>query len=133
MDSIERIRPRGLVQSPAFSHVAVVPPGATTIYVGGQNAVDADGVLIGDGDVAAQAVRALQNVRTALAAGGATIADVVHWTVLFVDRVDISAGYQAIAPDLATEQPGLVTAAKVAGLAVPGALVEIAAVAALLP
>jgi enamine deaminase RidA (YjgF/YER057c/UK114 family) len=83
--------------------------------------------------VAAQAVRALQNVRTALAAGGATIADVVHWTVLFVDRVDISAGYQAIAPDLATEQPGLVTAAKVAGLAVPGALVEIAAVAALLP
>ncbi|HEY9424352.1 MAG TPA: RidA family protein, partial [Microterricola sp.] len=31
---------------------------------------------------------------------------------------------------LATEEPGLVTGARVAGLAVPGALVEIAAVAA---
>ena len=76
--AIQRIRPEGLVHSPAFSHVAVVPPSATTIYIGGQNSVGADGALIGDGDVAAQAVRALQNVKTALAAGGATIDDVVQ-------------------------------------------------------
>ena len=37
------LRPEGLVQSPAFTHVAVVPPGATTVYIGGQNAVDGDG------------------------------------------------------------------------------------------
>jgi hypothetical protein len=41
------LRPNGLVHSPAFSHVAVIPPGTTTIYVGGQNAVDADGALVG--------------------------------------------------------------------------------------
>lgn len=130
METIEKIRPGGLVRSPAFSHVAVVPPGATTIYVGGQNAVDADGRIVGEGDVAAQAVRALENVRTALAAAGATTDDVVQWTVLFVDGVDIGAGYRAIAPALASDEPGLVTAAKVAGLGVPGALVEIGAVAA---
>jgi hypothetical protein len=28
------LRPEGLVQSPAFSPVAVVPPGATTLYIG---------------------------------------------------------------------------------------------------
>jgi hypothetical protein len=28
MTAVERIRPEGLVRSPAFSHVAVVPPGA---------------------------------------------------------------------------------------------------------
>jgi hypothetical protein len=39
------LRPEGLVQSPAFAHVAVVPPGATTIYIGGQNGVAADGTL----------------------------------------------------------------------------------------
>ena len=66
MTSIQRIRPEGLVLSPAFSHVAIVPPGATTIYVGGQNAVDADGSLVGEGDVAAQSARALQNAKTAL-------------------------------------------------------------------
>lgn len=127
---IERIRPDGLVHSPAFSHVAVVPPGATTIYVGGQNSVDADGTLVGGDDVAAQSIRALENVKTALAAVGAGVDDVVQWTVLFVDGVDIAAAYGAIASELATEQPGLVTGARVAGLAVPGALVEIAAIAA---
>src|SRR5687767_5813694 len=101
--AILRIRPEGLVHSPAFSHVAVVPPGATTIYVGGQNSVAADGSLVGEGDVAAQSARALENAKTALAAAGATIRDVVQWTVLFVDGVDIAAGYKAIASELASD------------------------------
>lgn len=130
MASIQRIRPPGLVSSPAFSHVAIVPPGATTIYVGGQNGVDADGSLVGEGDVAAQSARALENAKTALAAAGATLGDVVHWTVLFVDGVDLAAGYGAIALELASDEPALVTAARVAGLGVPGALVEISAIAA---
>ena len=117
MASIQRIRPQGLVSSPAFSHVAIVPPGATTIYVGGQNAVDGGGALIGEGDVAA---------------AGASLADVVHWTVLFVDGADLAAGYGAIAAELASDEPALVTAARVAGLGVPGALVEISAIAAVL-
>lgn len=128
--AIERIRPEGLVHSPAFSHVAVVPPGATTIYVGGQNSVAADGSLVGGDDVAAQSTQALANAKTALAAAGATLADVVQWTVLFVDGADLQAGYGAIAADLASDQPALVTAARVAGLGVPGALVELSAVAA---
>lgn len=132
MASIQRIRPEGLVSSPAFSHVAVIPPGATTVYVGGQNAVDAEGTLVGAGDVAAQSVRALQNAKTALAAAGATLADVVQWTVLFVDGVDVAEGYGAVAAELASDEPALVSAALVAGLGVPGALVEISAVAAVL-
>lgn len=132
MTSIRRLRPEGLVHSPAFSHVAVVPPGATTVYVGGQNAVDATGAIVGEGDIAAQSARALENARTALAAAGATLADVVQWTVLFADGVDVAAGYGAIASHLASEEPALVTAAMVAHLAVPGALVEISAVAAVL-
>lgn len=130
MSSVQRIRPPELVSSPAFSHVAVVPPGATTIYIGGQNSVDVDGALVGAGDVAAQSRRALANAKTALAAVGATVADVVQWTVLFVDGTDIAAAYGAIAGDLASDEPPLVTSARVAGLGVPGALVEIAAIAA---
>jgi enamine deaminase RidA (YjgF/YER057c/UK114 family) len=130
MDNIQLLRPDGLVFSPAFSHVAVVPPGATTIYVGGQDSVDADGSLVGGDDVAAQSVRAVENVRTALAAAGATFADVVQWTVLFVDGVDLAAAYGAIAPLLASDEPPLVIAARVAGLGVPGALIEVSAIAA---
>lgn len=132
MPSIQRRRPPGLVHSPAFSHVAVVPPGATTIYVGGQNSVDVDGRLVGGDDVGAQAARALANAKTALESVGATVGDVVQWTVLFVDGVDLTAAYGAIAADLASDQPPLVTGARVAGLGVPGALVEIGAIAAVL-
>jgi enamine deaminase RidA (YjgF/YER057c/UK114 family) len=129
-DNITRLRPAGLVSSPAFSHVAVVPPGATTIYVGGQNSVGADGALIGADDIATQATRTLENVKTALAAVDATIDDIVQWNVLFVDGVDLSAAYGAIASQLASEEPALVTGARVAALGVPGALVEISAIAA---
>jgi enamine deaminase RidA (YjgF/YER057c/UK114 family) len=130
MTSVQFIRPEGLVVSPAFSHVAVVPPGATTIYVGGQNAVDGEGALVGADDVAAQATRALANAVVALGAADATVHDVVQWTVLFVDGVDLAAAYGAIAASLASEEPPLVLSARVAGLGVRGALVEISAIAA---
>lgn len=133
MESIQRLSPDGLISSPAFSHVAIVPAGAATIYVGGQNAVAADGSLVGGDDVAAQSVRAMENAKTALAAAGAGLADVVQWTVLIVAGADLGAAYGAIAGQLASDEPALVTAAQVAGLGVPGALVEISAVAAVLP
>lgn len=130
---ITRLQPAGLVASPAFSHVAVVPPGATTIYVGGQNGVDATGAVVSD-DVAEQSVRAIDNAGIALDAAGATFADVVQWTVLVVADADLGAAYGAIAPRLAVNgAPALVTAARVAGLGVPGALIEVSAIAAVLP
>jgi len=107
------------------------PPGATTIYVGGQNGADDTGQVVASHDAAAQAVRAVDNVETVLRAAGATLADVVAWTVLIAADADVAAAYGAIAPRLARAgAPPLVTAARVAGLAVPGALLEISAIAA---
>lgn len=127
------LQPAGLVTSPAFSHVAVVPPAATTIYVGGQNGIDQTGAVVSD-DVAEQSKQAVDNVATALAAAGATLADVISWTVLIKADADLGAAYGAIAPKLARDgAPPLVTAALVSGLGVPGALIEVAAVAAVLP
>jgi enamine deaminase RidA (YjgF/YER057c/UK114 family) len=123
------LRPEGLVQSPAFSHVAVVPPGATTIHVGGQNAVDGDGTLVGGDDVAAQTGQVMRNLHTALAAAGASVHDLVMMTILVVDGVDIGVAYPVAAAALAGAAPAVVVA-RVAGLAVPGALVELSAVAA---
>lgn len=130
---ITRLQPAGLVVSPAFSHVAVVPAGATTIYVGGQNGVDETGAIV-SADIAAQSRGAVENASVALAAAGATLADVVQWTVLIAEGADLGAAYGAIARRLATPgAPPLVTAARVAGLAVPGALIEVSAIAAVLP
>jgi enamine deaminase RidA (YjgF/YER057c/UK114 family) len=127
---IEFLQPAGLVNSPAFSHVAVVPPGATTVYLGGQNGVDETGKVVSD-DVASQSVRALENAVVALNAAGATLDDVIQWTILFDENADLRAAYGAIASRLGRQgSPPLVTAARVAGLGVPGALLEISAVAA---
>jgi len=123
------LRPEGLVQSPAFTHVAVVPPGATTVYIGGQNAVDGDGKLIGGDDVAAQTQQVMTNLHVALAAGGATVHDLVMMTILLVEGVDLASAYPVAAAELAGAAPPVV-AARVAGLAVPGALLEVSAVAA---
>jgi enamine deaminase RidA (YjgF/YER057c/UK114 family) len=125
------LRPDGLVRSPAFSHVAVVPPGVATIYVGGQNAVDANGALVGADDVAAQTAQVMANLKTALAAAGASMSDLVSCTVLFVAGVDLRAAYGVAASAFdADREPPLVTGAMVAGLAVPGALIELSAIAA---
>lgn len=123
------LRPEGLVSSPAFTHVAVVPPGATTLHIGGQNAVDATGSLVGGDDVAAQVRHVMANLTAALAAGGATVDDLVMMTILLVDGVDLMTAYPAAAEGLAGATPP-VTVARVAGLAVPGALVEVTAIAA---
>jgi len=132
MTVIDFLRPEGLVASPAFSHVAIVPPGATTIHLGGQNGVDESGAIVAP-DVAGQARRALENARLALAAAGAGLDDVVSWTVFIAEGADLGAAYGAIAPLLARDgAPPLVTAARVAGLGVPGALIEIGAIAAIM-
>ena len=130
---ITLLQPAGLVANPAFSHVAIVPPGATTIYVGGQNGVDATGSVVSS-DIAEQSRRAIDNTVVALEAAGASLADVIQWTVLIAEEADLGAAYGAIAPRLVnTEAPPLVTAALVAGLGVRGALIEVSAIAARLP
>jgi len=92
MTEIQLLRPEGLFASPAFSHVAVVPPGATTVYVGGQNAVDQNGELVGGTDVAAQTRQVMANLATALQAAGAGIEHLVSVLVMLVDGVDVQAG-----------------------------------------
>jgi enamine deaminase RidA (YjgF/YER057c/UK114 family) len=126
------LRPDGLVRSPAFTHVAVVPPGAATIYVGGQNAVTGDGTLVGADDVAAQTRQVMTNLTVALAAAGATVHDLVLVTILLVEGADLAAAYPVAAEALAGAAPPVV-AVRVAGLAVPGALLEVSAVAAVMP
>lgn len=123
-------QPEGLVVSPAFSHVAVVPPGATTIYIGGQNGVDATGAVVSL-DAGEQSLRAVENVRIALESVDSGLDDVISWTVLIHQDADLRAAYGAVASQLARNgAPPLVTAALVAGFGVPGALIEVSAVAA---
>lgn len=128
--TVRYLNPPELLQSPAFSQAVVVEQPARTLYVGGQNGVDASGSVVGD--LAEQTARAVDNARVALAAAGGQLSDVISWTVAIVHGQDLRAGFGAMQPALAgREHPPIVTVLQVAGLAVPGALIEISAIAVL--
>ena len=127
---VEFLNPDGLPRNPAFSNVAVVSGSVRTIYIGGQDAIDAEGNVVGTGDIAAQTEQVLRNLRTALAAAGAGPEHVVKWNVFIVDGQDFRAGYAAFQRVWGDRpNPPVITAAMVKGLAHPDFLVEMDAIA----
>ena len=127
---IEHLSPPTLFRNPAFSQVVSVSGPAKTVYVGGQDAVDSAGELVGEGDLAAQTEQVLQNVEAALAAGGARIEHVVKWNIYMVAGQDAREGYEVFQRKWGTlKNPPIVTLLYVSALAQPGYLVEVDAVA----
>ena len=63
--AITHINPPSLFATPVFSQGTVTPAGARTLYVGGQNGVDASGQLVGE-SLAAQTEQAMKNVLAVL-------------------------------------------------------------------
>jgi enamine deaminase RidA (YjgF/YER057c/UK114 family) len=131
MNDVTHANPDSLHHSPAFSHAVRVPAGHDTVYVGGQNGTGPDGQLVGPA-LDEQTKQAFENLRVCLEAAGADLTDVVKWTILCVAGVDMQEGFAAAGEIWPREvSPPAITVAIVSGLAVPGALVEIEAVAAL--
>lgn len=130
MNSIEHMNPEGLYTNPAFSQLVVTKGTGKTIYIGGQNAVDAQGATVGKGDIAAQTTQVMQNIETALTACGAGWDNVVKLTIIIMHGQDLRIGFQAAQPFLSkATQPAAVTAMMVTALAHPDALVEVDATA----
>ncbi|RAK69903.1 RidA family protein [Hymenobacter edaphi] len=128
--SIQRLNPGGLFQSPAFSQAVVTRGPGRTIYVGGQNAVDAQGQLVGPDDLAAQTRQALLNVQTALAAAGAGWNEVVRLGIYLVQGQDVQAGFRAAQEVMGpSAAPPTITVLFVAALGRPEYVVEIEATA----
>jgi len=99
-----------------------------TVYVAGQLALDKDGSLVGPNDIRAQARRVLENMARVLQDGGASLRDVVKITV-FVTDIRYREPYGEVRTEFFPANPPASTLVQVACLAVPGALIEIEAVA----
>ncbi|KST66376.1 RidA family protein [Mastigocoleus testarum] len=83
---IKYINPKGLYDPSGngYSHVVIVPPGATMIYIAGQGGEDENGNLIDD--FARQLKQAFANLRVALSAAGANPEHVVKLTSFVVEH-----------------------------------------------
>ena len=127
---VQHLNPEGLHRNSAYTQAVVVSGSVKTVYVGGQNSVNASGAVVGKGNLKAQAEQIFRNLEIALSAGGAKLEQVIKWNIYVVHG-------QAPAPAFEVFQrvwgsrPNrpLITLAFVSALAHPEYLMEMEAVA----
>ena len=125
----ELINPDDLHTPQSYTHV-VAATGSRLIFVAGQAADDAQGNLVGHGDLATQARQAFANVGRALAAVGAGPEQVTSITIYVVDHRPeylpiISEARIAVFGDYKPAD----TLVGIETLAEPGYLIEVEAIA----
>ncbi|HEV3246868.1 MAG TPA: RidA family protein [Beijerinckiaceae bacterium] len=126
---INFVNPPELSSPPGYSHVAEVR-GGRLVYISGQVALDAQGKLVGKGDLEAQADQVFRNLGLALASVGCTARNVVKFTVFMRDAKDL-ATYRRARDRFMGEGPRPAsTLVEVSKLASEDFLIEVEAVAA---
>jgi enamine deaminase RidA (YjgF/YER057c/UK114 family) len=128
--TVHLIRSDSLYGGAPYAYAAVAQPGSL-IFTAGACPLDDNGQVVGAGDIGAQASLAMANLGTALAAGGATLRDVLKTTVFVASaqRADLVAAWDVIRAAFG-EHDAPSTLLGVSVLGYPDQLVEIEAVAA---
>lgn len=87
------INPAGLADpsDKGFSHLAIVPAGAKTVFISGQFGADTTGRMVSD-DYAGQLRQSFRNLRIAIEAAGAVPQSVAKLTILIVNHSDDKLG-----------------------------------------
>jgi 2-iminobutanoate/2-iminopropanoate deaminase len=119
------LRVEGLAEP--ISHYTDAVMAGDTLYISGIVPVDADGNVVGE-DVAAQARQVFASMERVLAAAGATAADVAKVTVYLLD-IDHRPLINPVRQEFFGDARPASTLVEVSRLAVPGALLEIEAIA----
>ena len=125
MSEREEIRVPGLAEPISHYTDAVRVDGL--LFLSGCVPVDGDGRLV-PGDIVAQARQVCASIGAVLAAAGAGFADVVKVTVFLTD-VDDRAAVNTVRQDVFGDARPASTLVEVSRLAIPGARIEVEAVA----
>jgi enamine deaminase RidA (YjgF/YER057c/UK114 family) len=79
------ITPPTLARPRGFSH-GVLTSGGRTLWLGGQDASDSDGRIVGPGDLVAQLEQVLRNLHAVVHEAGGQMSDIVKLTIFVADR-----------------------------------------------
>jgi 2-iminobutanoate/2-iminopropanoate deaminase len=123
----EEIRAPGQTE-PISHYTDAVRVEGPMLFVSGVVPVDETGTLVGGDDVVAQARRVFENMGEVLAAGGATFADVVKVTIFLTDADD-RVRINPVRQEVFGEARPASTLVEISRLAIPGAKIEVEAVA----
>ena len=122
---IERVNPNGMTQPTAYSHLVKF---GDLMFIAGQVALDEEGNVIGEGDMAAQYRQALENMKIVLASQGADFSNVVK-TTIFTTNIDEFRKVAALRDEYFGDNAPASTLVQIQRLARPVFLVEIEAIA----
>jgi len=124
--------PKTLAKPPGYSYVVEATGPNRLIFIAGQLGLDMENRLVGQpGDFRAQANKAVENLKLALAAAGATLKDVVKINNYLVDMSHIAIFREGRDAHFNMSAPPASTTVAISQLARPGALFEIEAIAVL--
>jgi len=127
---ITNINPGGLIKNPAFSQAVITEGNGKTIYIGGQNAVEASGNIVGKGNTGLQAEQVMRNIQIALVACDAAFSDLIKLNIYIVQGHSANEAFVATQPFMKQcANPPAISVVYVAGLVNPEFLVEIEAIA----
>jgi enamine deaminase RidA (YjgF/YER057c/UK114 family) len=127
---IQHINPDVLSKNPAFTNVIAVTGHVKTVYIGGQDALDASGTIIGKGNIKQQTEQVFSNLQAALKAGGAELEHVIKWNIYIVQGQPIQPAFEVFQSVWGRRpNPPAITVMFVFGLANPDFLVEMDAIA----
>lgn len=127
---VSYLNPDGIHQNPGFSQIVVAEGNVRTVYVGGQNAVNSQGEVVGKGNLKAQAEQIFRNLEVALGAGGAGLEDVVKWNIYILSGQSLQPGFEVFQQVWGNRpNPPVITVLYVSGLASPDFLMEMDATA----
>ena len=115
-------------QAEPISHYTDAVQAGDLLFVSGCVPVDAEGRLVGENDVVAQARQVFANMGAVLSAAGAAPRDVVKVT-LFLTDVDDRPMINPVRQEFFGESRPASTLVEVGRLAIPGARIEVEAVA----
>ena len=128
------MRSTELTDRAPYAYAAMTAPGVRLVFTAGACPLDAAGETVAPGDVAAQAEQVMKNLRLALRAAGADLDDVLKTTVYVAtqQREDLVTAWEVVKRHFGNhDAPSTLLGVSVLGY--PDQLVEVEAVAALVP
>lgn len=123
------INPQTLATPRGYSHAISVSGNHKTIYIGGQNAVDEKGNIVGKNNLKEQTMQVLANMEKILKEADAKLEDIVKFNIYLVQGQKPQEGFQAFQQKWSSKKLPVITVLFVVGLGNPDWLVEIDAVA----
>jgi len=130
MEKIDYINPGNMAKPRGYSHAVSVTGNHQTIYIGGQNAIDENGALVGKDNLKKQTEQVLTNIEKILKETDAKLENVVKFNIYLVPGQNPQDGFQVFQEKWGNNPNyPVITVIFVAGLGNPDWLIEIDAMA----